>query len=232
MKVETITTIEKKQILTIVESIIDSVCAVVMDESWQVCTCQDDGPCTCSARYQIIATNEEGFAYSPDHHGAWVGLSFPENGVIVLDSTTCGGTNQEIRFDLTTGQINYVHNGNRQSGGGLIWDHLPELWQGVNRVKHWFILNLETAEPKWGVQLPLLQGQFGESPCNLQEHMNMQNEAKLAELKMICKAAGITAPPDIIYDGNGFVNQDTWKSWSPDLTGVHYRRLAANGLRL
>lgn len=234
MKAITRKFIEAETMLSIVESIIDSVCAVVKDPHWQECYCQEDDPCTCTARYESIDTNDKGFAYSPDHYGAWVGISFLEKDIMILDSTTCGGADQKVIFNLATNQIIYTHDGHRQSGGGLIWDHLPKEWQQINNAADWSTPQVETTEPGWGVDLPLLQGQFGESPCNLREHMSMQNELRMNELTTICRSAGMGIPADIIYDEHEdtWVHEDTWKPWTRAFTGVHYRHMTANGVRI
>lgn len=234
MKVIACRTLNPERMLGIVESIIDSVCAVVMDPYWQACACQGDGPCTCAGRHEVTATNHEGFAYSPDSYGKWIGISFRKPDIFILDSTDSQGTLQELIFNLKTGQIIYNYDGRHAYNSyDLIWDHLPKEWQELNHVEDWNLLQTETNKPQWGVKLPLLQGQFGTGPCNQEEYMSMQNELALKKLRFVCKAVGVALPADIIHDErDGFVNQNTWERWTPKFTGVHYRRAAANGVTL
>lgn len=211
------------------EYIIESVCSVIMDPEFGKCHCMGDGPCTCSARYEIVRASTDGIGYTPDHHGASVDISLPAPDTLVLSATTCGGTVQEIQFNLATGEVIYTHDGRRNGGGGLIWDHLPPEWERSTR--GWSLVEVKTSKHDWAVPMPLL-GTFGDGPSNLREYEYLEGERELGRLREKCKAAGYTLPEGLRWDVDleAFVLDN--EKWSPKFDGVHYRRAAANGVWL
>lgn len=163
-KVESKISPEKAKELT--EGVVAAFRRKFMTPYFGVCVC-DLPDCTCGAKYQVMTKHFNGFSVQWDNYGAKIKLFLGHN-VVMFQGITCGGTKEAVAINKS-GRIVYLHKGPRRSGGGSIWDILPDIWQDVNDSRDWSIISVETSRPEWGIKLPLLDGRIKKGPCSESE---------------------------------------------------------------
>ncbi len=231
--------------LSLAENLITSIMEEVRELSEEECQCPPNSyPCTCGVNYIVVHEEENGFSYSWDHYGAVIELSFPASDTVQVETSTCGGHLHSLNINVHTGRLRVYHDGARSSVPHSLLCHFPSFWFDTDlcQISEWTRIHLDTSRPDWSVPVGLLRGTYGSGPSCEREWITQEEERIEQEIRNICKVAGIPVPADLEVRGDyeNFGNPRPYYTdpngdyvpWTPNLQGVHYRRLSACGLNI
>ena len=169
MKAKVQTRISPEKAKKITEGAIAAFRRKFLHNRFGVCVCDLPLPyCTCGGKHESITWYFNGVSAKWDKYGAELKI-FLGPSVIMFQGITASGTKEAVAINNKSGRIVYLHRGPRRSGGGSIWDLLPDIWKEINHSDNWSIIYVETSQPDWGVKLPLLKGQIKKGPWNQAE---------------------------------------------------------------
>ncbi len=238
-------TVNPETALSLAEHLITSIMEDIGELAQEDCQCPPNSSiCTCAVRYISVTHEENRIYYSWDSYGAVIELSFPASDTVQVETSTCGGHVHALNINVKTGKLRVYHDGARSSVPRSLLCHFPRFWFDTDlcQINEWNLVEVDTSRPDWSVPVGLLRGTYGTGPSCEREWIAQEEEKIEQEIRDICKVAGIPVPSTLEVRGDYedydnprpyYVNEDgDYVPWTPNLQGVHYRRLSACGLNI
>jgi hypothetical protein len=183
------------------------------------------------SQHECCEWGKRGFLYHPDYDSGY-NWFVPLGGAKYRLIGDAGSGSHTLEINTENGELVTTHDGARRSYPGNGFAMLPPLWWELNKIKDWKLVSYKTSEPNWAAVAGLLEGQIGDGPTCQIEADDIEAEKILTSMRRKCNAAGFPMPIEVYYDLYSKEFRVSGIPWKPEFTGVHYRRAAANGVRL
>jgi hypothetical protein len=159
--------------------------------------------------------SDRGIIYRPDKLSGKNEVVFHKEDTIILFGDAGFGWHT-LTINVGNGELTVTHDGRRRSYPGNAENLLPKIWQEINDIKDWNLMESQSSQPKWAIMAGFLVGTQGYGPSNLEEADQAFADQALSKLVEKLETSGREIPEGLsakMMDNQikFTINEDGWE---------------------